>query len=356
MEQITLYFRQGSSDKIYQASIEPKNGGYVVNFAYGRRGTMLNTGTKTPAGVHYGAAKAIYEKLVNEKTAKGYTPGANGTPYQFTGREERSTGIHCQLLNPIDEDQVQRIISNPVFCMQEKFDGRRTLISKSTTGIIGINRRGLAIALPEPISETAAQIPTDCLIDGECMGNEFIAFDVLSIADTDVRSWAYHKRLFALNQLLIGVAGSIHIVETAMDATRKAGLFQTLKDQGKEGVVFKNLNAPYSSGRPSSGGDQLKFKFVETASFIVGSLNEKRSVTLKLLNGKSLVSAGNVTIPSNHQIPIAGTVVEVKYFYAFRESGCIYQPIYLGAREDIDPGECLVSQLKYKPEMEVTLA
>ena len=47
METITLYFRQGASDKIYQAAIEPAGGGYTVNFAYGRRGTTLSTGTKT---------------------------------------------------------------------------------------------------------------------------------------------------------------------------------------------------------------------------------------------------------------------------------------------------------------------
>ena len=36
MERITLYFRQGSSDKVYQASIEPADGAYAVRFAYGR--------------------------------------------------------------------------------------------------------------------------------------------------------------------------------------------------------------------------------------------------------------------------------------------------------------------------------
>ena len=30
MEHITLFYRQGSSDKTYQASIMPKDGGYVV--------------------------------------------------------------------------------------------------------------------------------------------------------------------------------------------------------------------------------------------------------------------------------------------------------------------------------------
>lgn len=30
----TLYYRNGSSDKVYRAQIEEKDGGYVVTFAY----------------------------------------------------------------------------------------------------------------------------------------------------------------------------------------------------------------------------------------------------------------------------------------------------------------------------------
>ncbi len=80
MEKITLYYRQGSSDKVYHAGIESKDSGYVVNFAYGRRGTTLTTGTKTSTAVDYEAARAIYDKLVKAKTAKGYTSGEDGTP------------------------------------------------------------------------------------------------------------------------------------------------------------------------------------------------------------------------------------------------------------------------------------
>jgi len=43
-----------------------------------------------------------------------------------------------------------------------------------------------------------------------------------------------------------------------------------------------------------------------------------------------------------------GTLVEVRYLYAFRESGSIYQPFYLGERDDIPAEECTVDQLKYK--------
>src|SRR6266478_745084 len=56
-ERITLYYREGSSDKVYQASIEPKGELFVVNFAYGRRGSTMNTGTKTSSPVDYETAK-----------------------------------------------------------------------------------------------------------------------------------------------------------------------------------------------------------------------------------------------------------------------------------------------------------
>ncbi len=46
--------------------------------------------------------------------------------------------------------------------------------------------------------------------------------------------------------------------------------------------MFKEIDAPFSPGRPNSGGSQLKFKFVETASFIVVGINKARSVTLGL--------------------------------------------------------------------------
>jgi len=129
-EKVTLYYRQGASDKVYHVAIEPSGEGFVVTFAFGRRGSTLQTGAKTAAPVDYPQAKKIFDKLVKEKTAKGYTPGEDGTPYQQTGNAERSTGILPQLLNPIDESEADRLIKDDAWWAQEKFDGKRVLICK----------------------------------------------------------------------------------------------------------------------------------------------------------------------------------------------------------------------------------
>jgi len=361
IQSVTLYFREGNSDKVYLAAIEPKGNGYLVTFAYGRRGSTMNTGTKTPAPVALEAARAIYDKLVYSKLAKGYTPGRDGTPYVGSPRGEIDTGIHPQLLNAIEQPEVDALLLDEGFLMQEKFDGRRLLVRKVGEGIAcvtGVNRRGLAVAVPQPIAEAAAEIPGTFLIDGEAVGDTLHAFDLLERDGVDLRRRECVGRINTLVVLLRGVAPArraLMPVSTAFFSGDKQTLLRTLRCRGAEGVVFKQVHRPYTSGRPASGGDWLKFKFVETASFIVAEPDPKRagkrSVALELVSEDGArVPAGNVTIPPNHRVPEPGSVVEIRYLYAAVQSGAVYQPVYLGPREDIPAEECTVDQLKYKPE------
>jgi bifunctional non-homologous end joining protein LigD len=347
MESITLYYKQGSSDKVYQARIELKDGKYLVNYEYGRRGSTMAAGTKTVTAVDYGAAKGILEKLVKEKIAKGYTPCEYGTPYQHT--DKTSTGIHCQLLNPIGDDQIEKLINDPAYWMQEKWDGRRLLIEKREDIIRGINRLGLAVAILQTIETSVAKCPLDLIIDGECIGDILCVFDVLLIGSDKLGDSSYGERYLRLMNLLASFQHRhINLVETHFTTGQKREAFKRMQFEGCEGVVFKHTHAPYVAGRPASGGPQLKCKFCETASFIVGKVNGKRSVSLQLLDDGKLVAAGNVTIPPNLTIPAVDQVVECRYLYAFRESGSIFQPVYLGVRDDITTEECTTAQLKYK--------
>ena len=180
-------------------AIEPSGDGFVVNFAYGRRGSTLTTGTKTASPVPFEQAKKIYDKLVKEKTAKGYTPGEDGTPYQQTDKADRATGIVPQLLNAVDECDAQKYIADAQCWAQEKFDGRRVLVRRIGDTITGINRLGLAIDLPQPIVNHARTVGSQhWLIDGEAVGDTLFAFDALESACVGLRPQAYAKRLRSL--------------------------------------------------------------------------------------------------------------------------------------------------------------
>src|ERR1041385_4444999 len=225
LARVTLYYREGNSDKVYQCAIEPAGELFVVNFAYGRRGSTLNTGTKTGSPVTHAEAQRIYDKLVREKKGKGYTEGPDGTPYQHS--EKKASGLLPQLLNPIEESALSGLIENDGWCAQEKFDGRRLLVRKQGAAIEGINKQGVVVGLPEPLFQVIRQYGADLVLDGESIGDTVHAFDVLVLDGVDVRSWPYRERLRALTNLLTPVEQLvIKQVETAFTTGEKLRLLE----------------------------------------------------------------------------------------------------------------------------------
>ena len=346
-ENITLFFQQGSSDKIYKASLEEVDGKFIVNFAYGRRGSTLKTGTKTQSPVEYEKAKKIYDKLVNGKASKGYVPDENDNSNDYVyANEQRKTGIHCQLLNPIIETDLDELFESEDWWAQEKQDGKRMLIHKleETTAI---NRKGLSVGAPKPMIDSANAIKKTFLVDGEAVGEKLFAFDLLEFDGEDIRDKPYTERLDLLENL--GFKGAIKVVKTAKTQKAKKALYKKLQKESAEGIVFKNHTANFTPGRPNSGGNQLKFKFYDTASVIVSKVNDKRSVAMMVYDGENEVAIGNVTIAVNQEIPKAGSIIEVRYLYAYK-GGSLYQPNFLNLRDDIEAKECTIDQLKYKKD------
>jgi bifunctional non-homologous end joining protein LigD len=351
MQSTTLYYREGSSDKIYRADLVSQNGGWVVRFAYGRRGSTLTTGTKTNQPLGLEEAQAIFDKLIKSKVAKGYTPGSDGTPHTAPDTTAEPTGVNPQLLNPVDDPEP--LLANDAYCLQPKHDGRRMLLRKQGSSTAGINRRGLTCGVPLPIIEAAKVFEPNFLLDGEAVGDTLHVFDLLELNGENLRSKPYRERLAELLNLLASVQQrQIRLVETRFGSAAKRELFARLLDQNAEGVVFKRLDAPSTPGRPASGGSQFKHKFVETASAIVTAVHPtRRSVALGLYDGDTLVPAGHVAIPADQLVPRAGSIVEVRYLYAMPGSNALFQPVCLGIRDDLSPEDCALNQLKYKPEV-----
>ena len=278
-KQITLYYREGSSDKVYQVQLKPQDGAWVVNFQYGRRGNTLTSGTKTQSPVEYANAKKTYDKLVKEKTSKGYTPGEDGTPFAGTEQSGQVSGILPQLLNPMDESDLEYFISSPAHWMQEKYDGRRILLRKNGQNVEAINRKGLVIGIPSALEREAALLDFDFILDGEAVGDTLFVFDLLTYNGDDLRSCPYIERMNILEHVARQYFEKhLQLVQTAKRPDDKRRLYDELKTMRKEGVVFKERGANYTAGRPNSGGTQRKFKFVATTTVKVLCVNHKRSV------------------------------------------------------------------------------
>jgi bifunctional non-homologous end joining protein LigD len=347
-ESVSLFYREGTSDKVYLAAVKMVPDGYVVDFAYGRRGQALQTGRKTSTPVPMDKAMKIYAKLVAEKTGKGYVADSKGIPFATADNARTDSGLRCQLLNPIDRETIEALILDDEWWMQEKHDGVRGLAKIENGTVDGVNRKGLVISLAPAIAAAHAELAEEHVFDGELVGDEHRVFDVLSLAGLDLREAPLSERLALLEACLADAKGPVKATVTARTAEEKRALLELVEKNGGEGVVAKRRSSRYAAGRPASGGDQLKFKLWETATVRVASINDQRSVLVELLDGTEWIPAGNVTIPSNKDVPVPGTLVEVRYLYAFRESGALYQPTYLGVREDLDEDSAGVAQLKYK--------
>ena len=225
----------------------------------------------------------------------------------------------------------------------------RLLVRKEAGRVDGINRRGLISALAREIEADLMTFEMDLVPDGEAVGTIFNVFDLLTLGSQDLRSLAFETRL-ALLEATFGTRplAQVRLVPTARSTEEKLALLARVERDGGEGVVFKRRDAAYVAGRPASGGNQLKFKLWETATVRVSEVNDQRSVLVELHDGFGWKAAGNVTIPANHPIPQPGQLAEVRYLYAFRESGSLYQPTYLGIRDDLEESAAVVAQLKFK--------
>lgn len=369
---ISLYFKEGTSDKIYKVALVKQVGGWVVNFSYGRRGTALKSGSKTPSPVDYDKALKIYTKIVNEKTGDGYLEGDEGVAASAPAKSpgdilagmsavalKEDTGLRPQLLNEVSEYEVEKYIKDPNWCAQEKFDGKRRMMIKEGIKVTATNRKGLVIIPAARISSGVAQLPDDVILDGEDMGEYMVIFDILKLGSKDLTKEFFSTRDEALKKLIPYKKSSIEntdplrTVYTAYTEGEKRMLLDKLRKTNAEGIVFKHIKSKYVPGRPSTYGYQLKFKFVKTASFIVTAVSDvKRSVSVSVYNNEGeLTDVGSVTVYPNQEIPRIGSVIEVRYLYFFK-GGSIFQPVLLGVgnveRDDIDPEACLISQLKIK--------
>lgn len=231
---------------------------------------------------------------------------------------------------------------------QIKQDGERRIIVSKENEIIALNKKGQSIPLIDYIKQSIFDV---CIIDGEIVGEKIYAFDLLSLDGIDITNLSCFERIKMLESLEFDKA--IEVVETAYSKSDKQKMYDDAIKNNVEGVVFKKKSSEYKAGRPASGGSQLKFKFVKEASFIVKDFTKgKRSVGLELIDADgNKVPMGKVTIPPNKDIPKIGSVVEVRYLYAYK-GGSIFQSVYKEQRNDVDVEECLMSQIVYKANQE----
>ena len=348
---IYLFMTEGSADKEYHLHLRRQGAGWCAWYANGRRGKVSQVKPIKEGEFSLDEALKHYEDKLKAKLKDGYTEAESGVRFTNTEVGKRASGHAQQLPSPVDRARAEQLIADDRFAMQEKANGERCSIEVRNGIARGINKLGLYRNLPENVAQEMAAFG-DAFVDGELVGSTYYVFDLLDYRGQDLRARGFGERYAILDEdVLSGMYSAptscLRLLQASFTADGKREKLARVEDAIKEGVVFKDAGAPYEGGRSET---VFKFKLVESSSCLVARQNDKRSVGLYLLDAQSRqVPVGNVTIPGDQPVPEVGAVVEVQYLY-YNPGGAFEQSVYLGERNDVLPGEALLSQVtRIKP-------
>jgi bifunctional non-homologous end joining protein LigD len=376
-ERADLECRMGGSDKVYHIQLTQSEAGWQVTAQNGPRGGTLTPQKPKIKDALYPDAKKVFDKLVAEKLkGKG-----DGTNYSHMGKPPGAAPIapnlsnsrgpvspdvvfHPELLTRITELEARRFATDTRYMFQTKQDGDRLTVRVHGESIHGYNKLGQVVRLDPQLHAAIFRLVepsaiTQLLIDGEWEPTGFYAWDLLECT-ADIRQRPYFDRLDLLQTLLdrarldrlaIDPGHLLHVTYTAHTTEEKLAL---LGNRKLEGIAVKDCKAAF---RPGRNGQHKKFKFEQTASFLVGpkpaskANDGHRSVALYLFDPEAtpaLRYVSTVKVPEKYELPQLDAIVEVRYLYAYKGGG-IAQPCYFGkVRRDVRPQDCTTAQLKWK--------
>lgn len=346
-----LFVQEGSSDKEYHINLQRTPMGWSTICLYGRRGRALATAEKV-LNTTCSAAWDEFRSVVAGQVKKGYQFYIEGSEYQTGATAEKVNGLLIQLLT--DAQNPTSLLEDDTYWAQEKYDGERRPVFKSATKILGTNKEGISINLNKKFEDALSQINHTFKVDCEDLGDKLAIFDITELNGESLDALSFEHRYEKLVTIFQGVkSDALILAKVAKTSSEKQAMLSLLSSRNAEGMVFKRKDAPYTNGK-SLTGTQQKFKFYAEASVIVLHQNNKRSVLMGVVDSAgNTIAVGNVTIPANAEIPAVGTVIEVRYLYAY-PGGALFLPTYKSVRTDQTQSSCTQDKLKYKSTYDYT--
>ncbi|WP_316818611.1 DNA ligase D [Pedobacter nyackensis] len=214
------------------------------------------------------------------------------------------------------------VFDDPDWVYERKLDGYRALAFTTANGAVKlISRNGIDFSANyEVVVNALMKLEMDAVIDGELIVfdkqgktsfqllqhyNEqmtgadlrFWVFDLLSLNGHDLRQMALVKRKELLNKI-IGKLGNPLIVYSKHIVEEGKALFEEARKADWEGIIAKNSNSTYLSGKRSESW--LKFKFQQTQEAVIigyskpaGERKYFGALALAINDGDELVYIGN---------------------------------------------------------------
>jgi ATP-dependent DNA ligase len=188
---------------------------------------------------------------------------------------------------------------------EPKWDGFRCIVFRDGDSVTlgSRNEKPLTRYFPDLVGALKSNLPDRCVVDGEIViaGPEgldfdalsqrihpaesrvellarttpasFVAFDLLALDDTDLRSHTYADRRMALEQVLGRARSPIHLTPVTDSPDVARDWFSRFEGAGLDGVVVKSAGLTYQPDKRV----MLKVKHERTADCVVGGFRSHKS-------------------------------------------------------------------------------
>lgn len=188
---------------------------------------------------------------------------------------------------------------------EPKWDGFRSICFRDGDDVeLGSrNERPMTRYFPELVAAIKAELPTQCVIDGEIIiatdhrldfealqqrihpadsrvrmlaektPASFIAFDLLALGDDDYTARPFHERRAALVDALADSGPSIHLTPATTDLATAQRWFDEFEGAGLDGLIAKPLSITYQPDKRV----MFKVKHERTADCVVAGYRVHKS-------------------------------------------------------------------------------
>ena len=385
VKSVSLHYTDGGrSDKVYNIQIEEVGPNQFDVTGYnGKTGGTLTPRKQNDSPVSLSEAERLFAELEHKKVNHRTTPyvvlSRNGAatppmpqPSSPTTTQE-STGFVANHPKKVSEDEALRLLSNDDYFVEQKCDGEFMSVLYRLNRVTASNKRGNGIAVPPKIATAIRQLASLASCEtlglaGEYLDSTLHIFTIWEKNGTSLMTLPQHLRvavkekleqLFAEHLAASTKKNSLKFVYTAKTQSDKTVLYETIKANAGEGVVFKHRESDIS----------FKYKLYETTEVLLVA-NSKRSAECFAYHEGTLTSLGSVTIPHDstyqeikdanlRQQPV---VASVKYLYLSAPPaigptcGQLTQSSFLRFRPEFDEHSCVTTELKVVNKSVVSIA
>jgi ATP-dependent DNA ligase len=217
--------------------------------------------------------------------------------------------MHLPVMPPVAPMLAKAVKEIPLgpLSYEPKWDGFRSIIFRDGDEVeIGSrNERPMTRYFPEVVAAIVANLPGQCVIDGEIIipssdglrldfeallqrvhpadsrvrllaeqtPAAFVAFDLLAVGDTDYTGRPFTERRAALTEALAGARAPVHLTPATTDAELAGRWFSQFEGAGLDGVVAKPLDGPYLPDKRV----MFKVKHERTADCVVAGYRPHKS-------------------------------------------------------------------------------